>query len=77
MKNRPVGHPLYLDRYVLYGEAGAALLAGAGLQRIGLAPSPLLPPGLLRDESLILLRTFTVIARRQFKGITVTLWLRR
>jgi mannosyltransferase len=27
--------PLYVDRYVLYGEAGAALLAGAGLYRIG------------------------------------------
>ncbi len=30
-----VGRPLYVDRYVLYGEAGAALLAGAGLYRIG------------------------------------------
>ncbi len=30
-----VGHPLYVDRYVLYGETGAAMLAGAGLQRIG------------------------------------------
>jgi len=30
-----VGKPLYADRYVLYGEAGAALLAGAGLQRLG------------------------------------------
>jgi mannosyltransferase len=28
-------HPLYVDRYVLYGEAGAALLAGAGMYRIG------------------------------------------
>jgi mannosyltransferase len=28
-------HPLYVDRYVLYGEAGAALLAGAGVSRIG------------------------------------------
>jgi mannosyltransferase len=27
--------PLYVDRYVLFGEAGAALLAGAGLYRIG------------------------------------------
>jgi mannosyltransferase len=27
--------PLYVDRYVLYGEAGAALLAGAGACRIG------------------------------------------
>jgi len=30
-----VTQPLYVDRYVLYGEAGAALLAGAGVYRIG------------------------------------------
>jgi mannosyltransferase len=30
-----VARPLYVDRYVLYGEAGAALLAGAGAYRAG------------------------------------------
>ena len=37
-----LARPLYVDRYVLYGEAGAALLAGAGALRIGrwLAPAP-------------------------------------
>ena len=30
-----VARPFYVDRYVLYGEAGAALLAGAGAYRIG------------------------------------------
>jgi mannosyltransferase len=30
-----IGKPLYADRYVIYGEAGAALLAGAGLYRLG------------------------------------------
>ena len=30
-----VARPLYVDRYVLYAEAGAALLAGAGMLRIG------------------------------------------
>ena len=30
-----VARPLYVDRYVLYGEAGAALLAAAGALRIG------------------------------------------
>jgi mannosyltransferase len=30
-----VASPLYVDRYVLYGEAGAALLAGGGAYRIG------------------------------------------
>jgi mannosyltransferase len=29
------GLPLYQDRYVLYGQAGAALLAGAGAARAG------------------------------------------
>jgi mannosyltransferase len=28
-------HPLFVDRYLLYGEAGAALLAGGGAYRIG------------------------------------------
>jgi mannosyltransferase len=30
-----VGPPLYVDRYVLFGEAGAALLAAAGLYKVG------------------------------------------
>ena len=30
-----VAKPLYVDRYVLYGEAGAAMLAGTGMWRIG------------------------------------------
>jgi mannosyltransferase len=31
-----LGKSLFVDRYVLYGEVGAAVLAGAGLYRIGL-----------------------------------------
>jgi mannosyltransferase len=30
-----VAQPFYVDRYVLYGEVGAALLAGTGMYRIG------------------------------------------
>jgi mannosyltransferase len=30
-----VARPFYVDRYVLFGEAGAALLAGAGAYRVG------------------------------------------
>jgi mannosyltransferase len=30
-----LARPLYVDRYVLYGEAGAALLAAGGIYRIG------------------------------------------
>jgi hypothetical protein len=33
--------------------------------------------GLLREESMALVRHFTVTGRRQFHGILVTLWLRR
>jgi mannosyltransferase len=35
MAESVVVHPLYVDRYVLYGEAGAALLAGGGCYRAG------------------------------------------
>ena len=42
-------HPLYVDRYVLYGEAGAALLAGAGVYRVGQwASGRLAVPGVRR-----------------------------
>ena len=47
------GTRLYVDRYVLYGEAGAALLAGAGAYRLGQwlarlsAPQLVAVPGLL------------------------------
>jgi mannosyltransferase len=30
-----LAHPVYVDRYVLFGETGAAMLAGAGVYRIG------------------------------------------
>jgi hypothetical protein len=33
--------------------------------------------GLLREESMALVRHFTLIGRRQFHGLLVTLWLRR
>ncbi len=35
-----VGKPLYADRYVLYCAAGAALLAGAGVYRVGQLAGP-------------------------------------
>ena len=42
-------HPLYVDRYVLYGETGAALLAGAGAYRVGQwAAARLAQPGARR-----------------------------
>jgi mannosyltransferase len=44
-----IAPPLYQERYVQYGEAGAALLAGAGLYRIG----RWLAGGLHRPELLV------------------------
>ena len=44
---------------------------------IGHVPSPRLPDGLLRAESVVLRRDFRLVAERRFKGIVVTLWQRR
>jgi hypothetical protein len=41
------------------------------------APSPRLPTLLLRQQSLALLQHFTLVSQRQFRGIDVTLWVRR
>ena len=43
----------------------------------GTRPSTRRPPGLISDESMALERRFTLIDRRRFHGILVTLWLRR
>jgi mannosyltransferase len=45
--------PLYVDRYVLYGEAGAALLAGAGLVRTGRWLAAVWPGGPARRRALL------------------------
>ena len=44
---------------------------------VGVAPSPRLPTLLLRQQSLALLQHFTLVSQRQFRGIDVTLWVRR
>ncbi len=44
---------------------------------IGHVPSPRLPDGLLRAESVVLRHDFRLVAERRFKGIVVTLWQRR
>ena len=44
---------------------------------VGLQPSPRLPDPLLRQQSLLLERDFTLVLQRHFRGIDVTLWLRR
>jgi mannosyltransferase len=44
---------------------------------IGYLPSPLLQAGTLRDESLLLQRDFRRAVVRSYKGIWLTLWVRR
>ena len=44
---------------------------------VGRRPSGSLPTVLLRKESQVLASDFTKVAQRHFRGIFVTLWLRR
>jgi mannosyltransferase len=44
---------------------------------IGKAPSVSLPPGIFQQESGVLLQQYSLVQQRHFKGITVTLWVRR
>jgi mannosyltransferase len=62
-KQFPAVHPLMLDYQRIWV--------------IGHVPSPRLPDGLLRAESVVLEQNFRQVAERRFKGIVVTLWQRR
>jgi mannosyltransferase len=44
---------------------------------IGALPSAALPPGELRQESQVLLQDFTRLKARNYRGMWVTLWVRR
>jgi mannosyltransferase len=44
---------------------------------IGALPSMALPPGELRQESQVLLQDFTRLKARSFRGMWLTLWVRR
>jgi hypothetical protein len=44
---------------------------------VGHRPSQRLPAGMLREESLILQDDFTQVVVRSYKGIWLTLWIRR
>jgi hypothetical protein len=41
---------------------------------VGIAPSPHLKTALLRQQSLVLTRNFTLVRERHFRGIDVTFW---
>jgi mannosyltransferase len=53
------------------------ILAHRRIWVVGLAPSPSLPATLLQQQSMTLMRYFTLVTERQFRGIDVTLWVRR
>jgi mannosyltransferase len=57
--------------------AGPLMLHYQRIWVVGLRPSRKIPPGPVRDESIELLRDFTLAGTRHFRGITVTLWVRR
>jgi hypothetical protein len=44
---------------------------------IGRVPSARLAKRAFRDESIVLETHFTMAGKRRFRGMTVTLWLRR
>jgi hypothetical protein len=44
---------------------------------IGSRPSASLPAGAARDESMVLLRDFSRVAAHGYRGMSVTLWVRR
>ena len=44
---------------------------------VGLRPSASLPAGAIREESMVLQRDFSRTAVEGWRGVWVTLWLRR
>jgi mannosyltransferase len=59
------------------GAAIPLILRHPRIWVIGYRPSPRLPAELLRDESLVLQDYFTPVVVRRYKGIWLTLWIRR
>lgn len=77
-----VTQPLYQDRYVEYGEAGAALLAGVGMYLIGRwLAAAVRRPGLVAARGVAACLCVPLlqlgVQRASFKGIWITLWVRR
>jgi len=60
-----------------FSLTGPLMLRYRRIWVIGLRPAASLPAGLLRQQSTLLQRDFILIASRHFRGMTVTLWLRR
>lgn len=55
---------------------GPLMLSHRRIWVLGRRSSPRLPAGPQRAESLVLLRDFTGVAARGYKGIWLTLWIR-
>jgi len=60
-----------------FSMVGPLMLRYRRIWVLGDRPSAKLPAGLMRGESIVLERRFSLIAERRFRGIVVTLWLRR
>ncbi len=56
---------------------GPLMLSYPRIWVVGSKPSASLPTALLRKESFVLARDFAKAGERRFRGIFVTLWLRR
>jgi mannosyltransferase len=53
------------------------MLAQQRIWTVGKSPVTPLPAGLMRDEGAVLRNHYSLVARRRFRGVVVTLWLRR
>jgi mannosyltransferase len=67
----------YLGANKPFAAVRPLMLSHRRIWVIGYLPSPGLPAGLLREESLVLRHDFTRVVVRGYRGIWVTLWVRR
>jgi len=67
----------YLGANKPFAAVRPLMLSHRRIWVIGYLPSPGLPAGLLREESLVLRHDFRRVVVRGYKGIWLTLWLRR
>jgi mannosyltransferase len=65
----------YLGANKPFAAVRPLMLSRRRIWVIGYLPSPDLPAGLLREESLVLRRDFTRVVVRGYRGIWLTLWM--
>ena len=67
----------YLGANKPFAAVRPLMLSHRRIWVIGYLPSPGLPAGLLREESLVLRHDFRRVVARGYRGIWLTLWVRR